>query len=140
MALKTYDAKKVAIIIGGAIMSGFSDGDMISIERNEDTFTLQMGTDGEGTRSKSNNKSGRFTLSLMQTSAANAALSAIAKLDEIGNAGAVPVLVKDTSGSSVYSASQAWLVKPPTAELGREAAAREWVFETHELKWFEGGN
>lgn len=140
MALKTYDAKKVICIINGVILSGFSDGDMVSVERNEDTFSLQVGTDGESTRSKSNNKSGRFTFSLMQTSASNAALTTIAKLDELGNAGAVAVMVKDTSGSSVYSASQAWLVKPPTAELGREAGAREWVFETGELEWAEGGN
>jgi len=140
VALKTYDAKAVCVIVGGQIMSGFSDGDMVSIERNEDTFTLQVGTDGESTRSKTNNKSGRFTISLMQTSAANALLTAIAKLDEVGNAGAVPVLVKDNSGSSVYAASQAWLVKPPVGEFGREAAAREWVFECGDLEWSEGGN
>jgi hypothetical protein len=140
MATKTYDAKKVVCIVGGAILSGFSDGDMVSVERNEDTFTLQVGTDGEGTRSKTNNRSGRFTFSLMQTSAANLALTAIAKLDELGNAGAVPILVKDVNGTSAYGASVAWLVKPPAAAFGREADVREWVFETGELEWAEGGN
>jgi hypothetical protein len=141
MATKTYDAKQVCCIVGGAILSGFSDGDMVSIERNEDTFTLQVGTDGaDYTRSKTNNRSGRFTFSLMQTSAANLALTAIAKLDELGNAGAVPILVKDINGTSVYNASVAWCVKPPAANFGREADVREWVFETGELNWAEGGN
>jgi hypothetical protein len=137
---RTYDAKKIACIVGGVMLSGFNDGDVVTVERNEDTFTFQPDTDGGGTRSKSNNKSGRFTFVLSQTSAANGLLTAIAKLDEVGNAGAVPVIVKDLNGSSLYTATMAWLVKPPVGEYKRESGGREWVFETDCLEWVEGGN
>jgi hypothetical protein len=140
MATKTYDCKKVLCVVGGIPLSGFSDGDVVDIERNEDTFTLQVGADGESTRSKSNNRSGRFTFHLAQSSAANALLSALAKTDETSNNGAVAVMVKDASGGSVYQASQAWIVKPPTAAFKRESDVRDWVLETGDLEWFEGGN
>ena len=139
-ALKTYDAGKVIVQVGPVTVTGFSDGDTVSVERNEDTFTLQVGTDGDGTRSKTNNRSGKFTLSVMQSSAANKALSAIFLLDELANSGVVPVLVKDGSGASFYAAATAWLMKPPTADFKREAGAREWVIETDNMAWFEGGN
>ena len=64
MALKTYDPKQISVIVGGAIISGFADGEFVTTERNEDAFTLNVGADGEGGRVKSNNKSGRITLTL----------------------------------------------------------------------------
>jgi hypothetical protein len=140
MASKTYDSKQVAITIGVALMSGFAENSMIKVERNEDTWKLQVGTDGTTTRSKTNNRSGKITLSLMQTSASNAILSGFALLDETLNAGAVPVLIKDLNGLSLYSAAQAWVMKPPAGDLEANAKERTWVIETGELLWFEGGN
>lgn len=140
MALKTYDFKQVAVIVGGRIITGFSDGDAVQVERNEDAWSLQVGAEGEATRSKSNNRSGKVTLSLQQASESNAILSGFAKSDELSNGGLFPLLVKDNSGSSLYAAEQAWIVKSPAATLGMESAAREWVIETDNLQVFEGGN
>jgi hypothetical protein len=140
MAVSTYDPKQVAIIFGGFSLSGFADGSFVTVERNEDAFTLQMGTDGEGTRSKSNNKSGRVTVRLMQSSESNAILSGIAKSDELSNSGVQPLMVKDNSGASLYVAEQSWIVKMPSAEYDREASEREWIIETDSLQMFEGGN
>jgi hypothetical protein len=137
--MKTYDAKRVAIVINNIIVTGFGDGDFVAVERNEDTYALQMGTDGEGTRSKTNNKSGRITITTMQGSVANLALSGFGLIDEKSSAGAVKIEVKDLNFLSSYTANQAWLVKPPAATFGREAGGREWVFETDNLEWFEGG-
>lgn len=140
MALKTYDFKQVAVIIGGRIITGFADGDAVQVERNEDAWSLQVGAEGEATRSKSNNRSGKITLSLQQASESNAILSGFAKADELSNSGLVPVLVKDNSGNSLYGAEQAWIVKSPAAALGMESGNREWVIETDNLQVFEGGN
>lgn len=140
MSVAIYNPKEVIITVGGNIISGFADGSFVTVERNEDAFTLQVGTDGEGTRTKTNNRSGRFTFSLMQSSDSNSVLTALALTDEISSAGAVPVMVKDQSGSSLYLAETAWIVKMANSEFTREAGPREWIMETDVLVMEVGGN
>lgn len=142
MPVRTYDPSQVTIIFAGIPISGFADGTFVSVEQNEDSFTLQVGTDGEGTRSKTNNRSGRVTLTLMQSSASNDALAAIHSLDVLSPSGdgIGPLLIKDNSGRSLFSADAAWIVKPPTGEFGREATSREWIIETDHLILSYGGN
>lgn len=136
----TFDPKLVSLIFGGKIISGYADGTFILVERNEQTFNLKVGADGEGTRVKSNNKSGKITVTLMQSSASNDDLSAFALADEISNTGVVPVLMKDGSGRTVVSGATAWLQKPANVELAKEATARTWVIESDELAMVVGGN
>ena len=57
MAVSTYNPDEVAIVFAGIPISGFADGTFLSVEQNEDSFTMQVGTDGEACRSKSNNRS-----------------------------------------------------------------------------------
>lgn len=140
MAVKTYDPSQVAIIVGGFNITGFADGSFITIARNADAFALYVGTDGEGTRAKSNNKSGKITITLAQSSDSNAILSGIANLDELSNNGIVPVLVKDNSGTSLYAAETAWIVKASDSEFGKELGSREWILETDNLAVFIAGN
>ena len=138
--MKTYDPGKLSVIVNGFIISGFAEDSLVTAGRREDTWSLAMGADGEGTRSKTNDRSGEIKITLMQSSASNIVLSALAKLDELGNAGVASILIKDDSGFSIYSAEQAWVKKPPEAEFGKSASEREWVFETDNLEWYEGGN
>lgn len=140
MAVKTYAASEVSVIFGPVIMSGFAEDAVVTVEYNEDLFTLQMGADGHGTRSKTSNRSARVTVSLGQTSMANDLLSAIAQLDAQSNEGIFPLMIKDGSGRSLHTAATAWIVRSPTAAYAREAGAREWIFETDRLESFVGGN
>lgn len=140
MALRTYDPKEVSIIAGGEIVQGYADGTFISIERDEDTWALQIGADGEGARSKSNNRSGTITLTLQQTSASNAILNALAQADELSNGGVFSVLVRDNNGGSLAAAETAWIQKPSNQEYGREAGEREWVIRTDNLSLATLGN
>jgi len=116
---------------------------MVTVEQNEDSFVLSVGVDGEGTRAKSNNRSGTVTVVLAQSSASNALLSAVHNLDinTPNGDGIGPLLIADRSGTSLYEAENAWTRKPPAAEFGRDGAAtREWVFETENLVQLHGGN
>lgn len=140
MALKSFNFAKVAVSVGGRPITGFADGEAITVERNEDAFSLLVGADGEATRAKSNNRSGRITLRLLQTSESNLILNDFAQADEVGDAGLVPVFIKDASGNSIYTAEQAWVVKRPSAAFGAEAGDREWVLETDNLVMREAGN
>lgn len=140
MSVKNYDPKEVSIIIAGNIASGFADGTYLSVERNNPSFNLNIGSDGEGVRAKSNDKSGRFTLTLQQGSAMNDILSGLQKADELSSAGVFSVLVKDNNGSSLHAAETAWITQPAGAEYAREIGSREWILETDNLETFIGGN
>lgn len=137
-----YDPASVVLVFSGIPVSGYADGTFVSVDFNEDAFTLQVGTDGEACRSKSNNRSGRVTFTLGQWSMSNDLLSAVANLDlsTPNGDGIGPLLVKDFTGRSLYAAEKAWIVKMPTAEFGREATSREWIIETDFLVAFCGGN
>ena len=98
--------------------------------------------DGEGARSKNNNRSATITFTLLQTSEANGFLAAQHNLDILSanGDGIGPLIVKDGSGNSLYTADLAWVRKPPIAEFGRDVGSREWVLETHELVNLTLGN
>jgi hypothetical protein len=135
MATKTYNAKEVAVIVGGFILSGFADGQFVNIVPNADLYELTVGTDGEGTRSAQNNKSAQITIDLLQSSESNAILESFASSGET-----FPFLLKDNSGSTLYSAVTAWIRRRPDATFDRTATSRSWVLETDELLGGEGGN
>lgn len=142
MAVKTYDPSQVAMFFGPIEMQGFAQDAAITVEHDEDDWTLVVGVDGEGTRSKTSNRSATVTVALMQSSATNALLSAARVLDQEtpGGTGGKALLIKDNSGTTLFSATTAWIQKPPTAELNREATTREWVFRTDNLVALHGGN
>jgi hypothetical protein len=107
----------------------------VNIVPNADLFELTVGTDGEATRSAQNNKSAQITIDLMQTSESNAVLESFA-----ASGAAFPLLVKDGSGSTIYSAVSAWVRRRPDATFDRTATSRSWVLECGELIGLEAGN
>ena len=140
MAVKSYNPAEVSVIISGRIMDGFADGTFVSCGRNNDSWALTVGADGEGTRAKSNDRSGRLTLTLLQSSDSNEFLSELDLADELSGTSTFPILVKDASGSSLYEAETAWIVKPPDAPFSKTAENREWIIETDNLRMFAGKN
>jgi hypothetical protein len=141
--VKTYGPDEVSLILAGIPLNqGWADGTFCRIAYNSDAFSLKVGTDGESVRTKSNDRSARISVILMQSSSVNDLLSALHNLDinSPGGAGVGPFLCKDNSGRSMYLAEKAWIVKPPDAEYGREAGTREWIIETGNLQSFVGGN
>lgn len=137
---KTYSPKRVSVSFRGVLLTGFAPDTFITAERNEDAFTLEVGSDGEASRTASANQSGTVTLTLMQTSASNDALSAAALQDETNQSGTGALMIKDASGRTVVLAAEAWIRRRAAAEFGSEQSTREWVFETGNLEIFNGGN
>lgn len=140
MSVKTYNPADVLIIFAGVPIEGFADGTFITVARDNPSWNKNIGSDGEGVRAKSNDKGGTITLTLMQSSVSNDALSALALVDEASGNGVGPFLMKDNSGRTLCGAETAWIQKPADAEFAREATTREWVFETDLLDMFIGGN
>ena len=137
---KQFDPSKVSIIVGPQPIGGFAKGTFINVERSSHLWSKEVGADGEVSRTKSSDKSGRITLKLMASSASNDYLSALNLLDELSNGGMFPVIVKDNSGTSLYAAAEAWIEKAPNAEFSKELTEREWVIDCAILESFSGGN
>lgn len=137
--MKTYDPDDVVMIVGGHIVQGYADGTFINAERNSDAFARQGGANGEQARAKSNDKSGLYTFTLMQTSLSNGVLQGFANADELSNAGKVPVLIRDASGSELTTSAVAWVQKNAGRSHGKELEDRTWILETGVMAFVGGG-
>ncbi len=135
----TYSPEDVSVSVNGVGLSGYSEGTFITVEREEDSYTKIVGSDGQVTRSKNANRSGSVTLTLKASSASNDVISALSIKDEIDGSGVFVVMVKDNSGRSIYS-GKGWIRKPANAEYAKEVSDREWVFDIANLLMFLGGN
>jgi len=138
--MKTYDPSQVVTTVGGRVIGGFAPGTFIEAERTEDAYTMTVGIDGEGTRSKSNNKSGTVKLTLLSSSDSNDVLSGFAAADALNNGGLVPYLTKDMSGRAIITAEQVYIKKFPILGFDNEVREIEWTLETDNLQLFVGGN
>lgn len=138
----TYSADEVTVGLGPILVDGYGDGEFVRIEHNQPTFGLKVGTDGKGTRFKFLDRSAKITITVMQSSSANDALSTLHEGDRSApnGAGIVPLYIRDGSGRALYTAAEAWISEPPKPAFGREPGAREWVVECTELERFDGGN
>lgn len=138
--LYTFDIKKCLILVGPAIISGFADGEALSIELDDDLYQKQTGADGDVARSRRHGLAGNAKITLMQTSPSNDVLSAYSILDQTLNAGVVPLTVKDLLGRTAIFAPYAWVKKPAPASFGKELTNREWVLDLATVELFIGGN
>lgn len=140
MAFAQYDPKQVFLIAGGSPISGYADGTFIGIVFDEDQFNKTTGADGLTQRSKTNNYSGQVTVTLLNGSSGNDLLNNFFSADRVSNAGVFPLLVKDASGRTIWSAQNAWIRKMPDQDFAKEATERAWVIDTDELVGAIGGN
>ena len=142
MGTKTYNANEVTLSIAGrAIHSGFADGDFVKVSRLSDDWSDKAGTDGEVTRSKSNDARCDVSVTLMATSDGNDLLSQIrtADLAAPNGAGVGQFLLRDQFGRTVIR-GQCWIVKPPEVARGREAGQAEWKLRVVASEYTIGGS
>lgn len=142
MATKVYDSTEVTVSFSGVPIKGYADGEFLTITFESNVFDDMVGTDGEVTRSKTNDFRATATIKLLSTSDSNDLLSAIYNVDRkaANGAGIGVFLVKDRQGRSVYMASESWIQKPPDVSFDKTATAREWVIRLANLEYFTGGN
>lgn len=138
MAMATYDPTQFGIIFGASILGGFSDGSFLTVQRNEESFSIRTGVDGTTARAKNANKSARITLTLMATSESNDVLAAAAQADELTSSGVQSFLMRDNNGTTLVTAARCWVTKPADIEYGREVGDRQWVLETDNCQIFVG--
>jgi len=139
---KFVDADQFLLYFSGVQIQGFADGEYAVIEQMTEAFTEVVGTDGEVARSKTNDRRVKVTLKLLQTSAANAQLSAIHQrdLNSPNGAGVGTFSMVDLFGGSLCEGDQAWIVKYPDSSLDRSAKSRDWEIHVANGNRLENGN
>lgn len=140
MSVRTYDFNKVKLIIGGVPIRGFTDGTGIMIETVEDDFTTVSGSDGEASRSKSNNKVATLTITLANTSDSNDYLSFLRNADQASNQGVRNVIMEDFGGTTVVTSPAGYVRKMAPIERGKEITDSEWVLDLTQTAINNGGN
>lgn len=142
MTLRVYDPDQVVITVAGIPVSGFADGEFCRVEHETNAFEDVVGTDGEVTRSKSNDGRATVTIRLMQSSPSNALLSALHNTDinAPGGAGVGPFALFDNSGGTTILAEKCWIAKGPDSSWDRTATEREWMIRCAKIVEVHAGN
>ena len=139
--LRDYDSKGIDMAFGIIPFEGLAE-DFLSIVFDDDAYRLDIGSDGEQARSKTNNNSATIEVTLQQTSPTNLLLSAQHKLDKLnpGGPGVAPFIVRDANGTTLDIADAAWIQKEPDHTFGRDIGTRTWTFRTGNMNSITGGN
>ncbi|MBA2878052.1 hypothetical protein HNR63_001106 [Anoxybacillus kamchatkensis] len=118
---KTYDFKKVSVIVNGVFIAGFMDGEPISVEKNEDDIIPHVGADGDVTYAESADKTGTITLTLKQTSASLPFLQNLRKSKKIFSIQIVDI----NNGAYRAGGTEARIMKMPSRSWGTEVQGVE---------------
>lgn len=118
---KSYDPKKVSLIVDGQFIVGFMDGTFITAEKNEDNITPHIGAQGDVTFSESADETGTLTITLKQNSSSLAYLQSLSKQKREFGA----QVIDANDGNFKAGGTQCRIQKTPGREFGAEVAGVE---------------
>ena len=133
MTMKTYGFGEVTLSVGGFLLTSRQQ---VNVNRPNDAYTAHIDADGNITSTK--NAGHRFVeieIVLAQSSIDNAILTNLYGLDEI-----VPVIIRDSSGNSMYNIAEARIAKMPDSSFQAEVQDRTWKLFGMAQIAVEGGN
>lgn len=120
MEITSYDVKKVNVSVNGSIITGFAADSLITISKNEDAVTTEVGCQGDVVYSENANESGTVQLTLAGTS------SSVSKFRSLAvSRKEVSLMVSDSndSDSIKVSAQRCRVVKMPDVTRGKTAGS-----------------
>lgn len=129
----SYSPKDVVLIVAGYQVTGW---EKISITRTRKAFTPIPGIRGKSTRAVSRDTSATVSVSILQTSASNEVLSHIHTMDTQQGTGILPIILKDMSGTSVFSSEQAYITGYPAVAYSGQFEYRAWEIFCETTKTF----
>jgi aminoglycoside phosphotransferase (APT) family kinase protein len=132
MPLRHYSPAEITINFAGLDLNkGAGTDEFVSIEEDEDFFSITKGVDGEVTRNEMPNNTLMCTVTLMASSDTNDKLSAIHELDrkQRGGAGVAPFLYRNRLGTDLVVAAEAFITKRPTRTRAKAVGTVQWVFQ-----------
>lgn len=140
--MKQYDPKSVTISwLGVNLSEGIAEGTFVTVSQDERDWTITSGSDGEVIRTRTNKTTGVIEVTLLQGSAANAALDSILHADKLSGAVVGGVLVKDNQSSATKAVGvNAFLEGPPDLVRGDTPSNVVWRFLCEKVEIFNRGN
>jgi hypothetical protein len=144
MSLKRYDAAQVTMVFMGLLIdSGFADGEFLTITMDAPIYEKVVGTDGQVSRSRTNNGCAVIKVKLAATSDGNTLMGGLANLGILAANGADigPMLVRDrVSGTCMYTAANAWISAFPDVSYDNKVTMREWEITVDDLVRIDTGS
>lgn len=142
----SYDPSAVQMNFAGIILGGFQNGTFIEAERAADGFQMHVGSLGDVTRTRSLNRTGHVTFTLMAQSPYNDLLQALVDADEASGTGVgtLSILdnntVGDADGPAEVHASKAWIRKRPKWDRAQESGSVTWTLDCADMELNSSGN
>lgn len=124
-------------------VTGFADGTFLSMDRLVPTSTPYQGIGSNAfMRVKRSVTAMNVTVTLHQGSPSNTVLQALQNADAgtAGNEWVFSCIMKDTSGQTVVSSSNAIIAAPPTVTYSGGVETRDWNIYMFGSDLFVGGN
>jgi len=118
---KTFNFKNTSLVLGGAYITGYMDGEPISIEKNEDKRAYHVGADGEVTVTKSADNTATLTVNVKQDSASVPHLQSLLKSDDL-----FPFQFIDNNTGFRCSGNECYVVREPNRTFGTETQGYEY--------------
>jgi hypothetical protein len=138
--LTNYSPDFVDVIFDGLTITGFADGTFIEIEREVDTFTKKVGSLGDVARTKSLNRSGKITITVMDTHPVNDSLATKISNDEQTAQAFGAFSMKDRSSNTEVRATEAWCMRVPKVTRAQATGNVVYVFEAASIFIKHGGS
>jgi hypothetical protein len=127
---ETYDFKRVSTIVDGVIITGWMDGEVISVEKNEDDVIPHVGAGGDVTYGESADLTGTITLTLKQTSSSLPHLQDLRKSKRL-----FPIQIVDVNSRAYKTGgTEARILKMPSRTYGSEVQGVEVQIHVAKLK------
>lgn len=140
-SLNFYMPAEVQASLGGAPIDGFAPGSIIEYERVAERTNEVVGTQGDVGVAVIKNPLVSVKFKLLQTSASNDTLSALANAQDNATAAtiAAALSIADMSGTTRLS-GKAWIKKDPTVGFSDTVETREWTLMCRATTFVIGGN
>lgn len=142
----TFDPSQVTITITwneiSHVVSGFEEGTICTIEQNMPRYELYTGADNTNTRIYKNNTAATINIPLAQSSASNGIFTLLHRNDTASRTsdGLFQILIKDNSGRSFFSSSEAFIAQLPASTFGNSMNTREWQIQAIKCESYIDGN
>lgn len=136
-AVNSYSPTDVTLAFGGYVLTGWNT---INIQRVYAGMTAVDGINGKNTRVRNNNTAAVINFSCLQTGEANDILSQIHALDLQTGSARISLTLKDLSGSSIFTSSEAYILQYPEVVFSDSFEFRVWTLKCNTSEWFVGGN
>lgn len=142
MALGNYDPSQVVILLAGVIPVEYvAEGTFVDITKDSPIFVTSNSTDGDTYRTKVADTTWSVDLTLSSFSNTNAVLQKLMLADQLAPISMTfPLLIKDTSGSSFFFATDCWVEKPPKMSFAQNDGNRQWSIKCSNTGVYFGDN